>query len=155
MLQSLSLDLSNPQMQPGSPQRLYANARNRGWMSQFWSFLPGRSKRLLDLKTVRKHYRVLKRFDGGVKMVSIDQICGSECRAYDFDADFNPLQDVTKERWLRIAKALKRGINLPPVILVQIGERYFVRDGHHRISVARAQGQKVIWAKVEVWQLQT
>ena len=87
-------------------------------------------------------------------MVSIDQISGSECRARDLDADFNPLQENTKERWLRIAKALKRGVNLPPVILIQIGEHYFVRDGHHRISVARAQGQKMIRAKVEIWQLQ-
>ena len=84
----------------------------------------------------------------------IDQICGSESRAHDFDADFYPLQENTKERWLSIAAATQRGCQLPPVILIQIGESYFVRDGHHRISVARAQGQKTIQAKVETWRLQ-
>jgi len=86
-------------------------------------------------------------------MVSIDQICGSESRVHDFDADFNPLQENTKGRWLSIASAMQRGRQLPPVILIQIGESYFVRDGHHRISVARAQRQKIIRAKVEIWEM--
>jgi hypothetical protein len=138
-----------------SAQRLYANARNRARWNQFWSLLKGQSARLLDLKVIRKYNKVCARYDGGLKMVSIDQICGNECRVRDFGTDFNPLRDDTMERWLRIATALKRGIKLPPVILIQVREQYFVRDGHHRISVARAQGQKVIKARVETWQLQT
>jgi hypothetical protein len=42
---------------------------------------------------------------------------------------------------------------LPPVVLVQVGDVYFVRDGHHRISVARALGQLDIEAEVTVWHL--
>jgi hypothetical protein len=84
-------------------------------------------------------------------MVAIDQIVGSECRVADFDRDFNPLQDHTRERWLNIAKTRLRGCYLPPVILIQMGEHYFVRDGHHRISVARALGLNEIEAKIEVW----
>jgi hypothetical protein len=80
-------------------------------------------------------------------MVSSDQIYGSESRVQDFNADINPLQDYTMGRWLSIATAMHRGLELPPVILIQIGELYFVRDGHHRISVARAQGQKVFRPK--------
>jgi len=154
MLRNHNLALRNEQTKLGSAQRLFANTRSRGRRNQFWSLLTGQSARLLDLRAIRKNLRVGNRCDGGLMMVSIDQICGSESRVYDFDADFNPLQDNTMERWLSIATALKRGIDLPPVILIQVGEQYFVRDGHHRISVARAQGQKVIRAKVEVWQLQ-
>ena len=43
---------------------------------------------------------------------------------------------------------------LPPVSLAQVGDIYFVKDGHHRISVARALGQKAIEAKVVVWQVE-
>jgi len=85
--------------------------------------------------------------------VAIAQICGSEGRAADFDRDFNPLQDHTRDRWLGIAEAYQRGRYLPPVALIQVGDHYFVRDGHHRISVARALGQQAIEATVEVWQV--
>jgi hypothetical protein len=56
-------------------------------------------------------------------------------------------------RWLRVAAARDQGKVLPPVVLVQVGDVYFVRDGHHRISVARALGQLDIEAEVTVWHL--
>jgi hypothetical protein len=86
--------------------------------------------------------------------VPIAQIGGSEGRAGDFDRDFNPLQDYTRERWLGIAAARERGKALPLVSLAQVGDIYFVKDGHHRISVARALGQKAIEAKVVEWQVE-
>jgi hypothetical protein len=54
-------------------------------------------------------------------------------------------------RWLRVAAARDQGKVLPPVVLVQVGDVYFVRDGHHRISVARALGQLDIEAEATVW----
>jgi hypothetical protein len=54
---------------------------------------------------------------------------------------------------LGIATARQRGKPLPPVELIQVGDVYFVRDGHHRISVARALGQRDIGAEVMVWQV--
>jgi hypothetical protein len=90
--------------------------------------------------------------DAGVRIVPISQIRGSESRSSDFDRDFNPLQDHNKRRWMSVADARQRGKSLPPVKLVQIGDAYFVRDGHHRISVARAFGQRSIKARVLVWE---
>jgi hypothetical protein len=84
-------------------------------------------------------------------MVLIAQIDGSENRSTDFDRNFNPLNDHTRDRWLSIARAWQRGRYLPPVKLIQVGDHYFVRDGHHRISVARALGWEVVYATVEVW----
>jgi hypothetical protein len=52
-----------------------------------------------------------------------------------------------------VAQARQQGLSLPPVELTQVGEVYFVRDGHHRISVARALGQTDIEAEVRVWQV--
>jgi hypothetical protein len=86
--------------------------------------------------------------------VPIAQIRGSEGRTGDFDRDFNPIKNHTRQRWLGIAVAREQGKVFPPVSLVQVGDLYFVKDGHHRISVARAFGQEAIEAKVVVWQME-
>ena len=56
------------------------------------------------------------------------------------------------KRWLGVARAALRGEHLPPVDLIRAGDVYYVRDGHHRISVARALGQREIDARVTVWE---
>jgi hypothetical protein len=134
-------------------QALYDRALAQGRRGQLWSGLTGRSRRLLSLEEVAQVCSIQARSSGGTHTVAIVQICGSESRAADFDCDFNPLEDHTRDRWLGIASALIRGRTLPPVALIQVGDRYFVRDGHHRISAARALGQKAIEATVEVWQV--
>ena len=82
--------------------------------------------------------------------ILIDQIEGSEGRSRDFDVDFRPLRRHIQDRWINIALACARGVQMPPVDLIQVGDAYFVRDGHHRISVAKANGQKTIDALVTV-----
>jgi hypothetical protein len=133
---------------------LYRNALVRGRRGQFLAFLTGRSRKLQSLKEVSRDCKVRAQNIDGTRTVPITMICGSENRAADFDCDFNPLQDHTCDRWLSIAKAWQWGRYLPPVILIQVGDHYFVRDGHHRISVARALGIKAVEAKVEFWILE-
>lgn len=131
--------------------KMYDDAMARGRWGLLWGMLTGRSRALHSLDEIIQTSRVQSVSNGGTRMVAIAQIKGSECRAADFDRDFNPLQDRTRERWINIAKAWLRGRYLPPVILIQVGERYFVRDGHHRISVARALGLDEVEAKIEIW----
>src|SRR6266540_5030436 len=76
-----------------------------------------------------------------------------EGRCDDFDVGFHPLKEHTEERWVSVARAQLRGLGLPPVELIQLGAVYFVRDGHHRISVAAALGQQEIDAVVTVWRV--
>jgi hypothetical protein len=132
---------------------LYSRARERGQRGQLWSALSGRSRCLLSLEKVDTHCTVDARTYAGIDMVPVCQICGTEGRSVDFDRDFNPLQDNNRERWLSIAGAWERGKKLPPVALIRVDDVYFVRDGHHRISVAQALGQRHIQAKVMVWQV--
>jgi hypothetical protein len=132
---------------------LYQCAYSQGWQHKVWSALTGRSRRLLDLATVQATCTVVGRHYAGSQTVPLDQIRGSLGRYTDFDLDFYPLQTHNRERWLRIARALQRGVSLPLVDLIQVGDVYFVRDGHHRISVARALGQQYIDAVVTVWQV--
>jgi hypothetical protein len=132
---------------------LYSRTRNRGWRGQVWSALTGRSRRLFTLAEIDATCNVHARRHAGIRTVPMGQIRGTQDRGHDFDRDFNPLQDRTKRRWLGIAAARQRGKPLPPVQLVQVGDVYFVQDGHHRISVARALGQQAIEARVMVWQV--
>jgi hypothetical protein len=80
--------------------------------------------------------------------VPIQQIKGSLNRSTDFDVNFNPLQEHFRARWISVFTASHQGISLPAVELVQVGNTYYVRDGHHRISVAKSFGQKAIDAVI-------
>jgi hypothetical protein len=83
--------------------------------------------------------------------VPIRHIRGSEGRCRDFDPCFRPLGIHNRGRWLSVAAARLRGVPMPPVELIQVGECYFARDGHHRISVARSLGNEYIEAQVTIW----
>jgi len=49
---------------------------------------------------------------------------------------------------MRVNEAIEAGANLPPVKLYKFGDAYFVRDGHHRVSVARFRGSNYVDAVV-------
>ena len=132
--------------------RLYDLVGRQRMMSNIWAMLTRQSQRLLDLETIRHSINVTNRHYIGIQTVPIEQIRGSEGRSREFDVHFRPRQLYTEERWINIAVAQRQGHPLPPVELIRIGDVYFVRDGHHRISVARAMGQEQIEATVTVWE---
>ena len=84
----------------------------------------------------------------GLQVVPLDQIVGSVDRGRDFDRRFRPTSARSRGRWEQIAAAARRGESFPPVDLMKVGQLYFVRDGHHRVSVARALGRTDIDAYV-------
>jgi len=86
--------------------------------------------------------------DRGVQPIPLDSIVGSVDRTRDFDRRFRPTSGRVRPRWERIALARRRGESMPPIEVYRVGDAHFVRDGHHRVSVARAQGQDVIDAHV-------
>jgi hypothetical protein len=86
--------------------------------------------------------------DRGLQVVQLDAIVGTVDRAADFDRGFRPTSQRLRSRWERIAAAQRRGEAMPPVSLFLVGELYFVRDGHHRVSVAKSQGRDDIDAYV-------
>lgn len=129
---------------------LFNKSRAAGRSHKILSLLTRRSNRLLDLNS----YPTERRYGhyAGQREVPLDKIRGTEGRLNDFDDRFHPLTDRTRQRWLSVATANEQGMDLPPVELIQIEEVYFVRDGHHRISVARAFGQTMITARVTIWE---
>ncbi|MRJ78101.1 chromosome partitioning protein ParB [Aeromicrobium sp. SMF47] len=84
----------------------------------------------------------------GHKVIPLDAIVGSVDKARDFDRRFRPTSTVNRQRWERLARASRTGEVIPPIDVYQIGEYYFVRDGHHRVSVARSLGVELIEARV-------
>jgi hypothetical protein len=86
--------------------------------------------------------------DLGLRVVPLDAVVGSVDRTVDFDRGFRPTSQRLRSRWERIAAAQRRGESMPPVSLFKIGDLYFVRDGHHRVSVAKSLGRPDIDAYV-------
>ncbi len=119
--------------------------------SRILSLITGRYNHLLDLNEVEQQRHVQSRRYAGTQAVPIDAIQGSEGRCHDFDSEFRPLKNHNRLRWISIAVARERGTGLPAVDLIQVDDVYFVRDGHHRISVAKLYGQVEIDATVTVW----
>jgi hypothetical protein len=126
----------------------FARAMSKGRWRHVISRLNRRSDELLSYDVVRKQYSIKGQHELGVRIVSIDEIVGSMGRCRDFDRDFYPRQTVSDSRWISIARASYQSVGLPLVELYKVGDSYFVQDGHHRISVARANGQDFIDAHV-------
>ena len=95
------------------------------------------SNRLLSFDEVRKELVANNRLHRGTRVVEVDEIVGSVGRWRDFDRSFLPARASVGHKWKRIDRAFQRGEDLPPVELYEIGDAYFVVDGHHRVSVAR------------------
>jgi hypothetical protein len=84
----------------------------------------------------------------GMEAVPLDRIVGSEGRYRDFDRHFLPKRDFLKNRWVSVDMAHYKDVPLPPIRIYEIGGVYFVRDGNHRVSVARSRGASMIDAEV-------
>jgi hypothetical protein len=126
----------------------------RGRIGRIMAFLSGRSNQLLDVETISQGKCMRSSHFKGMQTVKISEIKGSENSAQDFDHNFNPLKTHNIERWISIARAWQNGISLPAVDLIKIGNVYIVRDGHHRISVARHMGCDAVDAHVTEWVLE-
>lgn len=129
----------------------FEHSHRHSTLNKIWSKIIGRRFSLLDLREVQRTVHARTKSYAGLQWVSVGQIVGSEGRSRDFDRAWRPLKMVSRQRWMNIAVARTQGVNMPAVDLIQIGDMYFVRDGHHRISVAKAQGQLEIEANVFVW----
>ncbi|MBU0465364.1 MAG: ParB N-terminal domain-containing protein [Proteobacteria bacterium] len=86
--------------------------------------------------------------DHGIKTIDLDHIIGSVGKYHDFDSQFRPKKHVFEKRFLDIKKAMREGKDLPPIMLYQIRNDYYVLDGNHRVSAAKELGRFDIQAKV-------
>lgn len=126
----------------------FKHARFKAFMNRVWSNLSGKPFFLLSYDEVKEKLRIGGPIYRGVQTVRVDQIAGSLNRYHEFDRVFLPASDTHAARWQSVNRAFYQDISLPPVVLYKVGQVYFVVDGHHRVSVARKQGQIYIEAEV-------
>lgn len=126
----------------------FQRARFRAFLNQAWGTFSGKRSTLLSYDEIKEKLHVGGPIYRGVKTIRVDQIAGSLNRYHEFDSVFLPASDTLAERWQSVNRAFYQEISLPPVVLYKVGDVYFVVDGHHRVSVARQQGQLYIEAEV-------
>lgn len=132
----------------GSPR--WKEARRAAFLQDALATLTQNSDDLLSFEQVSRKLRLADAHYAAVQDVPLDQIAGSVGRYNDFTRAFLPRKDYLQRRWEHIERVMAAGRAVPPVELYRVGEVYFVRDGNHRVSVARANGLTHIEAYVTV-----
>ncbi|MDR2481927.1 MAG: transcriptional regulator [Spirochaetaceae bacterium] len=126
----------------------FSRAQRRAIVSRIAHFLNPDKDKLLSFNDVKEILKPNHQIYRGMQTVPIKLIIGSEGRYMDFNKCFDPKMDYIRGRWQSIAEANLKDIILPPIQLYELGGVYFVRDGNHRVSVARSQGGELIDAEV-------
>jgi hypothetical protein len=127
----------------------FIHARRRAFVRRVGARLRGDpSSGAPSFEETRKFLGARNKIRLGRRVVAIEKIVGSVGRSMDFDGAFLPVCRSLAGRWKRVDRAFHLGVDLPPVELYKLGNRYFVLDGNHRVSVARYQG--VQWIEAEV-----
>ena len=108
-----------------------------------------RSRRLCGLAVYDETRRAASVGGRGVREIPLEAVRGTTepNRAAQFDREFRPAP-VTRSRWQSVWLAFHRGATLPPISVIRVGDDYAIRDGHHRVSVAKALGAVSIRAVV-------
>jgi uncharacterized ParB-like nuclease family protein len=129
----------------------FDSARARAFWRNLRTILTGRADRLRSIDPMLRAAGMEGRAFGGVHEIPVEKIAGSvapDLKTGDFDPGFLPLNRRMRDRWTRIYQAMVEGDELPPIDVYKVDDRYYVIDGHHRVSVARRLGRPVINARV-------
>ncbi len=126
----------------------FEKAKTRGRIQSVLSSLAWKNSDLLSFYAVTELIKPRHETYLGMRTIPIKDIIGSEGRYQDFSQAFYPKRELLRSRWRSIDGAVKRHIILPPISVYKVGQWYFVRDGNHRVSVAKAQGVEFIDAEV-------
>jgi hypothetical protein len=125
-------------------------ARYRAFRRAVRATLTGRPRRLISLDQVLEAAGREGQADRGVREIPLDRVVGSagQAKTHDFDPAFLPVSRRLRHRWARVYTAMVEGEEIPPIDVYQVGDNYYVIDGHHRVSVARSLGRDSIAARV-------
>ena len=126
----------------------FNKARNKALVNEIQHFLTPEEVSLISLNDVKQLIRPTNETYVGMKVVPIEKIVGSEGRYNDFDNHFFPKSSHLRMRWEHVDEAAIKDIILPPIKVYEISGLYFVRDGNHRVSVAKSRGTEFIDAEV-------
>lgn len=126
----------------------FNKARNKALFNELLHFLSPEETKMISLGDMKKLLKPNNEVYEGLKVIPVNLIVGSESRFQDFDNHFFPKSLHLKTRWENIDRAHINGDTLPPITLYELGGLYFVRDGNHRVSVAKSMGIETLDAEV-------
>jgi len=126
----------------------FERARQKAFIRDLVSAVNRRPNDLIPFHEFRKRLSPEGESYRGMQTVPVHQIIGSMDRFEDFDRTFLPRRKNTQGRWTNIDRAFYEDVRLPPIQLYKVGDIYFVKDGNHRVSVARERGVEFIDAEV-------
>ena len=131
----------------------FNNARLRSFFKSIYQKLKKEDDCLPSLQEIKDITRAKNEYYLGLMTIPVDNIIGSEGRYEDFNKDFFPKKNALQSRWSRIDTIMEENRPLPPISVFKIDEYYFVRDGNHRVSVAKSRGQEFIDAEVTAYEI--
>ncbi len=126
----------------------FRRARRRADLQAVLALFSGQTQELLPYDEVRRRLHAVESAARHLEDVPLDAIVGSVDRYQDFSRGFLPRMDSDRDRWVGVKLAMTGMAGVPPVELYRIGDAYFVKDGNHRVSVARQLGAPTIQAVV-------
>ncbi len=126
----------------------FERARQKAVLHDLFAAVNRQPNDLLPFHEIRKRLSPEGESYRGLQTVPIRQIIGSMDRYQDFDRTFLPRKKNTRGRWTNVDRAFYEDVRLPPIQLYKVGDIYFVKDGNHRVSVARERGVEYIDAEV-------
>ena len=126
----------------------FNKAHSKALFNEIQHFLNPEEATLISFSEVKSLLKPKDEIYVGLKTIPIDKIVGSEGRYKDFDNRFFPKSGFLRERWKHVDAAQYESIILPPIKVYELGGLYFVRDGNHRVSVAKARGIEFIDAEI-------
>lgn len=142
---------STSQLAQHDASKRYQSARRKVFFDSLFSLVRGRAPELLSFDSVQTALQAWQQVEKRQsEVIPLDKIVGSVGRYRDFTREFLPKESISEARWQAVDAALHSQTGLPPIEVYQIGDAYFVRDGNHRVSVARANGLRDIEAYVTV-----
>ncbi|MDR2194243.1 MAG: transcriptional regulator [Treponema sp.] len=139
---------TNDTMQALQAAEDFNKAKNKALLTRIQHFMNTDKDRLLSFNDVKEILQPKNQVYKGMQIIPVKLIVGSEGRYQDFNRYFLPKAEHLRARWERVDQAQLKDITLPPIQLYEIGGVYFVRDGNHRVSVAKSQGVESIDAEV-------
>jgi len=135
----------------GVAQEDFERAKSKARISRILSFFTKKNDDLPTFEQIKEIAKPKGESYAGCKTILVDRILGSEGRSKDFNKNFMPRKGFMRNRWVRVATAFYEDKILPPIKVLDLGGMYFIRDGNHRVSVARAQ--KVAYIDAEITKL--
>lgn len=126
----------------------FRRARRRADVQTVLGLLSRQSNELLPYDEVRRQLHAVESSAQHLEDIPLDAIVGSVDRYQDFSRDFLPRMDSDRDRWVGVKLAMTGMAGVPPIEVYRIGDACFVKDGNHRVSVARQLGARTIQAVV-------